>query len=59
MEDADLVLWYTVGFHHVTRTEDWPVLPTKWHGFKLRPYNFFDANPSIDVPRAFEEARAE
>ena len=59
VEDADLVLWYTVGFHHVTRTEDWPVLPTKWHGFKLRPYNFFDANPSIDVPRSFEEARAE
>ena len=59
VEDADLVLWYTVGFHHVTRTEDWPVLPTKWHGFKLRPYNFFDANPSIDVPRDFEQARAE
>lgn len=59
VEDADLVLWYTVGFHHVTRAEDWPVLPTKWHGFKLRPYNFFDANPSIDVPRDFEQAQAE
>lgn len=59
VEDADLVLWYTVGFHHVTRTEDWPVLPTKWHGFKLRPYNFFDRNPSIDVPTDFQQAAGE
>lgn len=57
-ENQDLVLWYTVGFHHLTRAEDWPVLPTKWHGFRLRPYNFFDRNPSIDVPTAFQEAAA-
>ena len=57
-ENTDLVLWYTVGFHHLTRTEDWPVLPTKWHSFRLRPYNFFDHNPALDVPTAFQEAAA-
>ena len=58
-ENTDLVLWYTVGFHHLTRTEDWPVLPTKWHSFRLRPYNFFDHNPALDVPTAFQEAAAQ
>ena len=57
-ENTDLVVWYTVGFHHVTRTEDWPVLPTKWHSFKLRPYNFFDQNPALDVPTKFRETAA-
>lgn len=53
VQEADVVAWYTMGFHHVTRAEDWPILPTKWHSFKLRPYNFFDRNPALDVPRAF------
>jgi primary-amine oxidase len=49
IDGEDLVLWYNVGFRHVTRAEDWPSMPTVWHSFRLRPFNFFDANPAMDV----------
>lgn len=45
--DGDLVVWPTIGFRHVTRPEDWPVLSTVWKGISLRPYKFFDRNPSV------------
>jgi primary-amine oxidase len=48
--DEDIVLWYSLGVNHVTRPEDWPVLPVHNASFKLEPVNFFDENPAIDVP---------
>jgi primary-amine oxidase len=48
--NQDLVLWYTIGFRHQTRSEDWPVMPELWHSFKIRPFNYFDRNPGLDVP---------
>lgn len=47
IDDRDVVVWYTMGFHHVPRMEDWPVMPTMWKRFTLKPFNFFDRNPSI------------
>ncbi|MCP5084421.1 MAG: hypothetical protein GY948_22255, partial [Alphaproteobacteria bacterium] len=53
LENKDLVLWYNLGFRHVTRPEDWPFLPTRWFEFKLRPYGFFVREPSHDLARHF------
>jgi primary-amine oxidase len=50
LEDADIVLWYVFGSHHVPRLEDWPVMPVVSCGFQLRPVGFFDRNPALDVP---------
>jgi primary-amine oxidase len=50
IEDTDVVLWYVFGIHHITRPEDWPVMPTDAVSFWLKPFGFFDRNPALDVP---------
>ncbi len=50
--DTDLVAWNTVGFHHTPVSEDWPIMSTTWHGFTLKPVNFFDRNPALDIPNS-------
>jgi primary-amine oxidase len=50
IENTDIVLWYTLGNHHIPRPEDWPVMPAECVGFALKPFGFFDVNPSLDVP---------
>jgi primary-amine oxidase len=47
---TDVVLWYTFGHTHLPRPEDYPVMPTTYIGFTLKPYGFFDENPALDVP---------
>ena len=48
--DTDVVFWYTFGHTHVPRPEDYPVMPTAYIGFLLKPNGFFDLNPANDVP---------
>lgn len=45
----DIVLWANLSLLHLTRAEDQPVMPTLWHSFKLRPFNFLDRNPALDL----------
>ena len=50
--NRDVVAWVTLGFHHVTAAEDWPVLSREHTSLELLPANFFDRNPALDVRRA-------
>jgi primary-amine oxidase len=48
--NTDVVFWYTFGHTHIPRPEDYPVMPTAYIGFLLKPNGFFDLNPANDVP---------
>jgi len=50
LKDEELVAWYVAGATHITRVEDFPVMPVVVVGFSLKPVGFFDGNPSLDVP---------
>ena len=54
LEATDVVLWYVFGIHHITRVEDWPIMPADIVSFWLKPFGFFDRNPSIDVPPSMQ-----
>lgn len=47
--NQDLVAWVTVGFLHVPHSEDIPNTATPGNavGFFLRPFNFFNEDPSL------------
>jgi primary-amine oxidase len=50
LENENVVVWYTMNYHHLSRTEDWPVQPVVYAGFHWMPDGFFDENPAMDVP---------
>lgn len=50
IHDADIVTWFTMGFHHVPHMEDWPVMSTSWSSITLMPFNFFAHNPALGLP---------
>jgi len=50
VQNTDVVLWYSFGHTHIPRAEDYPVMPTAYIGFTLKPNGFFPMNPANDVP---------
>ncbi|PSN61718.1 hypothetical protein BS50DRAFT_578232 [Corynespora cassiicola Philippines] len=52
VDNEDVVLWHTFGLTHVTRPEDFPVMPAEKMTISLKPTSFFETNPSNDVPRS-------
>lgn len=56
IQSTDVVLWYTMGHTHIPRPEDYPVMPTAYIGFLLKPVGFFTMNPANDVPPSPKKA---
>lgn len=52
VRNDDLVIWATLGFTHIPRVEDFPVMPVETHNIHLAPFNFFNKNPALDIPQA-------
>jgi primary-amine oxidase len=50
VQDKDIVVWVQFGINHVPRIEDFPVMPCEIVRVALKPVNFFEKNPAIDVP---------
>ena len=53
--DEDIVLWAQFGINHIPRVEDFPVMPCEILKVSLKPVNFFDRNPAINVPPSVQE----
>ncbi len=52
VENTDIVVWYTMNYHHLPRPEDFPIQPVAYASFSLHPFGFFERNPTLDVPPA-------
>jgi primary-amine oxidase len=58
VENEDVVVWNVFGLTHNPRVEDWPVMPVEIHQLRLKPADFFTANPALDVPGTKNDASA-
>ncbi|KAH9940012.1 peroxisomal copper amine oxidase [Epithele typhae] len=52
LTEEDILVYLTMGVTHIPRPEDWPVMPVEHVRVLFRPTNFFEMNPSMDVPGA-------
>ncbi|WP_373230072.1 primary-amine oxidase [Cohnella sp.] len=47
--NTDNVVWLTTGTTHVARAEEWPIMPTEWVYAMLKPWNFFNNTPTLNL----------
>jgi len=55
VRNSDIVVWHTFGSTHNPRIEDWPVMPNEKMMVSLKPVNFFNGNPGLDVAPSTQE----
>ncbi|KAK6856198.1 hypothetical protein PG995_008349 [Apiospora arundinis] len=53
IDNTNVVLWHTFGVVHFPAPEDFPVMPVEPITLILKPRNFFDNNPVMDVPPSY------
>ncbi|KAK4685406.1 primary-amine oxidase, partial [Tremellales sp. Uapishka_1] len=53
--NEDIVLWHSFGLTHNPRVEDYPVMPVEVHMISLKPADFFERSPAIDVPASTQK----
>ncbi|MDI4649054.1 primary-amine oxidase [Cohnella hashimotonis] len=49
--EKDDVVWVTTGTTHIPRSEEWPMMSTEWVSMLLKPFNFLDSTPTLDLPK--------
>lgn len=52
VRNTDNVVWCTLGFTHIPKTEDFPIMPVEMHEIGITPFGFFEKNPALDLPQA-------
>jgi primary-amine oxidase len=50
VRNEDIVVWHSFSLTHIPRIEDFPVMPCEIITVGLKPSNFFEGNPALDVP---------
>jgi primary-amine oxidase len=51
IENKDTVVWLTTGTTHVMRAEEFPIMPTEWVTAMIKPFNFFNETPTLDLQK--------
>ncbi len=55
---ADVVLWYSISYHHLPRAEDSPGMPVHWDGFVVVPRDWTALNPLAFVEPRYRNSVA-